>query len=168
MPIERQENLLRMKVNGRAVEVQVDPAWTLLRVLREKLGLTGTKKGCEQGDCGACTILLEGKAVNACLVMALQAEGKEIETIEGLGTPEHLHPLQKSFIQHGAVQCGFCTPGMLMSAVALLRQNSNPSAEEIKRGISGNLCRCTGYAKIVRAIQNVSDFQEEKGHATGD
>jgi len=98
----------------------------------------------------------------------LQAEGKEIETIEGLGTPDRLHPLQKSFIQHGAVQCGFCTPGMLMSAVALLRKNSNPSAEEIKRGISGNLCRCTGYAKIVRAIQNVSDLQEERGHATGD
>ena len=168
MPVERQENLLRMKVNGRAVEVQVDPTWTLLRVLREKLGLTGTKKGCEQGDCGACTILLEGEAVNACLVMALQAEGKEIETIEGLGTPDRLHPLQKSFIQHGAVQCGFCTPGMLLSAVALLRKNSNPSAEEIKRGISGNLCRCTGYAKIVQAIQNVSDFKEERGHATGD
>ena len=168
MPIERQENWLRMKVNGRDVEVQVDPTWTLLRVLREKLGLTGTKKGCELGDCGACTILLDDKAVNACLVMALQAEGKEVETIEGLGTPDRLHPLQKSFIQHSAVQCGFCTPGMLLSAVALLRNNPNPSVEEIKRSISGNLCRCTGYAKIVRAIQDVSDFREEKGHATGD
>jgi carbon-monoxide dehydrogenase small subunit len=168
MPIERQENWLRMKVNGRDVEVQVDPTWTLLRVLREKLGLTGTKKGCELGDCGACTILLDDKAVNACLVMALQAEGKEVETIEGLGTPDRLHPLQKSFIQHSAVQCGFCTPGMLLSAVALLRNNPHPSVEEIKRSISGNLCRCTGYAKIVRAIQDVSDFREEKGHATGD
>ena len=168
MPIERQESWLRMKVNGRAVEVNVDPTWTLLRVLREKLGLTGTKKGCEQGDFGACTVLLEGKAVNACLVLAPQAEGKEIETIEGLGTPDRLHPLQKSFIQHGAVQCGFCTPWMLMSAVALLRKNSNPSADEIRRGISGNLCRCTGYAKIIQAIQNVSDFQEERGRATGD
>jgi carbon-monoxide dehydrogenase small subunit len=160
MPIERQENWLRMKVNGRPVEVQVDPTWTLLRVLREKLGMTGTKKGCEQGDCGACTVLLDGKAVNACLVMALQAEGKEVETVEGLGTPDRLHPLQKSFIQHGAVQCGFCTSGMLLSALALLRKNPNPTVEEIRRGISGNLCRCTGYVKIVKAIQDVSAFRE--------
>jgi carbon-monoxide dehydrogenase small subunit len=149
-----------MKVNGRPVEVQVDPTWTLLRVLREKLGMTGTKKGCEQGDCGACTVLLDGKAVNACLVMALQAEGKAVETVEGLGTPDRLHPLQKSFIQHGAVQCGFCTSGMLLSALALLRKNPNPTVEEIRRGISGNLCRCTGYVKIVKAIQDVSAFQE--------
>jgi carbon-monoxide dehydrogenase small subunit len=160
MPIERQEKWLRMKVNGRPVEVQVDPTWTLLRVLREKLGMTGTKKGCEQGDCGACTVLLDGKAVNACLVMALQAEGKAVETVEGLGTPDRLHPLQKSFIQHGAVQCGFCTSGMLLSALALLRKNPNPTVEEIRRGISGNLCRCTGYVKIVKAIQDVSAFQE--------
>jgi carbon-monoxide dehydrogenase small subunit len=144
MPIERQENLLRVKVNGRAVEVQVDPTWTLLRVLREKLGLTGTKKGCEQGDCGACTILLEGKAVNACLVMALQAEGKEIETIEGLGTPDRLHPLQKSFIQHGAVQCGFCTPGMVVSAKALLDRHPDPSEDQVREVLAGHFCRCTG------------------------
>jgi carbon-monoxide dehydrogenase small subunit len=160
MLIEKQETLLRMKVNGRPVEIKVDPAWTLLRVLREKLGLTGTKKGCEQGDCGACTVLLEGNAVNACLVLALQAEGKEVETIEGLGTPERLHSLQRSFIQHGAVQCGFCTPGMLMSAVALLRKNPKPTVQEVRRAISGNLCRCTGYAKIVKAIQDVSAFKE--------
>jgi len=168
MSLEVSKTLLKMVVNGKAVEVMVNPTWTLLKVLREELRLTGTKKGCEQGDCGACTVLLEGKAVNACLVLALQAEGKEIETIEGLGTPDHLHSLQKSFIQHGAVQCGFCTPGMLMSAVALLRKNPNPSVEEIKRSISGNLCRCTGYAKIIQAIQNVSAFQEEMSHATGD
>ena len=149
-----------MKVNGRPVEVQVDPTWTLLRVLREKLGMTGTKKGCEQGDCGACTVLLEGTAVNACLVLALQAEGKRVETIEGLGTPERLHPLQKSFIRNGAVQCGFCTSGMLLSALALLRKNPNPTVEEIRQEISGNLCRCTGYVKIVKAIQDVSAFQE--------
>ena len=160
MRIERKENWLRMKVNGRPVEVQVDPTWTLLRVLREKLGMTGTKKGCEQGDCGACTVLLDGTAVNACLVLALQAEGKRVETIEGLGTPEHLHPLQKSFIRNGAVQCGFCTSGMLLSALALLRKNPNPTVEEIRRGISGNLCRCTGYVKIVKAIQDVSAFKE--------
>ena len=152
--------LLKMVVNGKAVEVMVNPTRTLLKVLREDLGLTGTKKGCEQGDCGACTVLLQGTAVNACLVLASQAEGKEVETIEGLGTPEHLHPLQKSFIQNGAVQCGFCTPGMLLSALALLRKNPNPTVEQIRRGISGNLCRCTGYTKIVKAIQDVSAFKE--------
>ena len=148
--------ILRMKVNGKPVEIAVKPSWTLLHVLREELGLTGTKKGCERGDCGACTIIMNGTAVNACLVLALQAESKEIETIEGLGTSDHLHPLQKSFIHRGAVQCGFCTPGMLMSAEALLRGNREPSHEEIKVGISGNLCRCTGYVKIIEAIELAS------------
>jgi len=152
--------LLKMVVNGKHVEVMVHPTQTLLKVLREDLRLTGTKKGCEQGDCGACTVLLEGTAVNACLVLALQAEGKQVETIEGLGTPEHLHPLQKSFLQNGAVQCGFCTSGMLLSALALLRKNPNPTEEEIRQGISGNLCRCTGYAKIIKSIQDVSAFKE--------
>ena len=156
MEKETQQVLLRMVVNGKPVAVKVNPTWTLLKVLREQLRLTGTKKGCEQGDCGACTIILDGKAVNACLVLALQAEGKEIETIEGLGTPEKLHPLQKSFIRHGAVQCGFCTPGMLMSGVAVLRKNPHPSEEEIKREISGNLCRCTGYIKIIEAIHDIA------------
>ena len=150
-----EKKLLRMKVNNRPVEVPVDPTWTLLRVLREELRLTGTKKGCGQGDCGVCTVIMNGKAVNACLVLALQAEGKEVETVEGLGTEENLHPLQQSFIKHGAVQCGFCTPGMLMSAEALLRQKPHPAEEEIRRGISGNLCRCTGYVKIIKAIQNM-------------
>ncbi len=145
---------LRMKVNGKAMEVWVKPTWTLLRVLREELRLTGTKKGCEQGDCGACTIIMDGKAVNACLVLALQAESKEIETVEGLGTAENLHPIQKSFIKNGAVQCGFCTPGMLMSAKALLQNNPRPTIEEIKNAISGNLCRCTGYIKIIKAIKD--------------
>jgi carbon-monoxide dehydrogenase small subunit len=144
---------LRMKVNGKDVEVIVDPTWTLLRVLREELRLTGTKKGCEQGDCGACTIIMDGKPVNSCLVLALQAQGKEIMTVEGLGTPEALHPLQESFVKNGAVQCGFCTPGMLMSASALMKEKPKPTLEEIKRGISGNLCRCTGYRKIIKAIQ---------------
>ncbi len=147
---------LSMKVNGKRVEVAIRPTWTLLRVLREELHLTGTKKGCEQGDCGACTVIMDGKTVNACLVLGLQAEWKEIETIEGLGTANALHPLQEMFIQNGAVQCGFCTPGMLMSASALLKRNPTPTIEEIKRGISGNLCRCTGYAKIIKAIQNPS------------
>ena len=149
-----------MKVNGKKIEVEVKPTWTLLRVLREELRLTGTKKGCEQGDCGACTILMNGKAVNACLVLALQAESKEIETIEGLGTEHDLHALQKSFIKHGAVQCGFCTPGTLMSAAALLRRNPKPSPADIKREISGNLCRCTGYTKIIKAILDASAQEE--------
>jgi carbon-monoxide dehydrogenase small subunit len=148
------KQILRMRVNGEPVEVLVDPTWTLLRVIREELRLTGTKKGCGQGDCGACTVIMNGKAVNACLVLALQAEGKAIGTVEGLGNEEKLHPLQASFIKHGAVQCGFCTPGMLMSAVALLRKNPHPNEEETRRGISGNLCRCTGYVKIIKAIQD--------------
>jgi len=148
--------ILRMKINGNAVEVAVKPTWTLLRVLREELGLTGTKKGCEQGDCGACTVIMDGKAVNACLILALQAQSKEIETIEGLGTPDHLHPLQESFIENGAVQCGYCTSGMLMSGKALLKANSKPNVDEIKRAISGNLCRCTGYIKIINAVEKAS------------
>ena len=156
------ENLVPLKVvvNGKPVELKVDPTWTLLHVLREELKLTGTKKGCEKGDCGACTVLLQGKPVNSCLVLALQAHGKEIETIEGLGQADTLHPLQKSFIAHGAVQCGFCTPGMLLSAAALLRKNPNPTEKEVRTAISGNLCRCTGYAKIVKAIQNVAAFKD--------
>jgi carbon-monoxide dehydrogenase small subunit len=156
MSAHTEKTILRIKVNGRRVEVPVMPTWTLLRVLREELHLTGTKKGCEQGDCGACTVLLEGEAVNACLVLALQAESKEVETIEGLGTAEQLHPLQKSFVENGAVQCGFCTSGVLMSAAALLRKNPNPTQEEIKVGVSGNLCRCTGYTKIIKAIESAA------------
>jgi carbon-monoxide dehydrogenase small subunit len=147
---------LQMTVNGKAVSLSVKPSWTLLHVLREELRLTGTKKGCEQGDCGACTVLMDGKTVNACLVLALQAQGRVIETIEGMGTAENLHPLQESFLDNGAVQCGFCTPGTLMSAKALLSDNPSPSLQEILVGISGNLCRCTGYTKIVKAIQSAA------------
>jgi len=154
MALQNEKIMLRMKVNGRPIEVAVKPTWTLLRVLREELRLTGAKKGCEQGDCGACVVIMNGRTVNSCLVLALQAEAKEIETIEGLGTADHLHPLQESFIEHGAVQCGFCTPGMLMSAKVLLEENPRPTQEEIKVGISGNLCRCTGYTKIIEAIES--------------
>jgi carbon-monoxide dehydrogenase small subunit len=150
--VREEKTILKMTVNGKAVEIPVRPTWTLVRVLREELGLTGTKRGCDQGDCGACTVIMDGQAINSCLVLALQAESKEIETIEGLGAPDNLHPLQSSFIENGAVQCGFCTPGMLMSASALIRENPNPDTAEIKRAISGNLCRCTGYTKIIRAI----------------
>jgi len=150
------KTILKMTVNGEPVEVAVDPTWTLLRVIREELGLTGTKEGCGIGDCGACTVLMEGKPVNSCLVLALQAEGKEVRTVEGLGTEENLDPLQESFIKYGAVQCGFCTPGMLISARALLDKNPHPTTEEIKVAISGNLCRCTGYVKIIQAIQQAA------------
>jgi aerobic-type carbon monoxide dehydrogenase small subunit (CoxS/CutS family) len=157
MPKNSKKVLLNLIVNGQPTKVKVNPTWTLLRVLREELRLTGTKKGCEQGDCGLCTVIMDGKTVNACLVLALQAEGKEIETIEGLGTAEHLHPLQESFIEHGAIQCGFCTPGMLLSSAALLRKNPRPNANEIREGLSGNLCRCTGYAKIIKAVKAASE-----------
>ena len=141
------------KVNGDIYEVEVEPRESLLDVLREKLSLTGTKKGCNTGDCGACTVILEGKPVNSCLVLAVEAEGKEVLTIEGVAQGGKLHPLQEAFIQYGAVQCGYCTPGMILSAKALLDENPHPSEEEIKRAISGNLCRCTGYVKIIEAIQ---------------
>ena len=156
MAKDQVKTVLKMTVNGQPVEVAVDPAWTLLRVIREALGLTGTKEGCGIGDCGACTVLLDGKTVNSCLVLALQADGKEVRTVEGLGTEENLDPLQESFIEYGAVQCGFCTPGMLISARALLDKNPHPTTEEIKLAISGNLCRCTGYVKIIQAIQKTA------------
>ncbi len=140
-------------LNGTLIEVGVPPHWTLLRLLREKLGLTGTKEGCGIGECGACTVLIDGMPVNACLVLSPKVEGREVETVEGLGSRESLHPLQKSFIDHGAIQCGFCTPGVLMSSKALLEGNANPTREEIKEAISGNLCRCTGYHQIIEAIE---------------
>lgn len=144
---------IRFNVNAQEYILKVEPMKTLLQILREDLNLTGTKEGCGKGECGACTVLLNGKAVNSCLVPASQINGADIITIEGIGTPEHLHPLQKSFITEGAVQCGFCTPGMIMSAYALLQQKKGISDEQIKEAIAGNLCRCTGYQKIVQAIK---------------
>jgi len=140
-------------LNGKPIHVEVPPHWTLLRLLREKLGLTGTKEGCGIGECGACTVLLDGMPVNACLVLAPKAEGREVQTVEGLGSGKSLHPLQKSFIDHGAVQCGFCTPGILMSSKALLEKIPHPNREEVKEAISGHLCRCTGYHQIIEAIE---------------
>jgi len=148
---------IKFTLNGKSIETEVPPHWTLLRVLREKFGLTGTKEGCGIGECGACTVLLDGMPVNACLVLVLKVEGKKVETIEGLGSRESLHPLQKSFIDHGAVQCGFCIPGILMSSKALLESNPHPSREEVKEGISGHLCRCTGYHQIIEAIEKASE-----------
>jgi carbon-monoxide dehydrogenase small subunit len=143
---------VKFRVNGQDIELNVDPMATLLDVLREQLGLTGTKRGCDAGDCGACTVIMDGKAILSCLTPVLQATGREIVTVEGLVQEGISHPLQESFIECGAVQCGFCTPGMLLSAKALLEQNPRPTREEVKVAISGNLCRCTGYKKIVDAI----------------
>jgi carbon-monoxide dehydrogenase small subunit len=151
------EVTLKFILNGKPIEVRVPPHWTLLRLLREKLGLTGTKEGCGIGECGSCTVLLDGMPVNACLTLAPKVEGRKIETIEGLGSRESLHPLQKSFVDHGAIQCGFCTPGILMSSKALLVENSNPTREEIKEAISGHLCRCTGYHQIIEAIEALKE-----------
>jgi carbon-monoxide dehydrogenase small subunit len=143
---------ISLRVNGEDYQVTVEPKDTLLDVLRDKIGLTGTKCGCNTGDCGACTVLLNGRPIVSCLVLAVDARDKEIVTVEGLASSGRLHPLQEAFVRYGAVQCGFCTPGMLMASYALLRENPNPTEEEVREAISGNLCRCTGYTKIVDAI----------------
>lgn len=147
---------IAVSVNGARYALEVKINDTLLDVLRDDLGLTGTKEGCAAGDCGACTVLLGGKAVNACLVLAVEADGADVMTVEGLAQGEELDPVQHGFVQEGAVQCGFCTPGMLMSAKGLLRENPRPTETEVRRAIAGNLCRCTGYVRIVRAIMSAS------------
>lgn len=144
---------ITLNVNGQKYRVPIEGGQTLLDLLREGLGLMGTKKGCDQGDCGACTVLVDGKPVNACLVLAVEVSGKNITTIEGLTRDGKLHSLQQAFVDHNAIQCGFCTPGMIITAVALLDENTNPTDEEIRSFLQGNLCRCTGYYKIVQAIQ---------------
>lgn len=144
---------IEFRVNGRRVNLEVDSSERLLDVLRWRLGLTGTKDGCGKGDCGACTVIMDGQTFNACLVLAVQADGRDVITIEGLGQADKLHPLQEAFIEYGAIQCGFCTPGMLLAAKALLDRNPHPSREEIQWALSGNLCRCTGYLQIVEAVE---------------
>lgn len=147
---------INLTINGDVYPVAVKSHETLSKVLREKLGLTGTKIGCENGECGACTVLLNGAPVNSCLVLAVEADGSQIETVEGLSKDGDLHPLQSAFIKHNAIQCGFCTPGMLMSSKALLDRNPHPTADEIRHALVGNLCRCTGYVRIVEAVQDVA------------
>jgi len=157
---------ISLKVNGRSYLLEVDAKDLLLDVIREHLGLTGTKRGCENGECGACTILIDGKAENSCLVLAVTADGKDILTIEGLSDGLTLHPLQQAFVDNAAVQCGFCAPGMLLSAKALLDDNPNPSEHEIREAIAGNLCRCSGYVKIVKAVRQAAAVLASTGVAS--
>jgi len=151
------KKLICLTINGKEYELAVASNMTLADLLREELLLTGTKKGCEMGECGTCTVIMNGRAVNSCLVLAVQAAGKEITTVEGLETEDGLHPLQEKFIENGAIQCGFCTSGMLLSAKTLLDKNPHPTEKEIRTAISGNLCRCTGYQKIVESIKDVNE-----------
>ena len=148
--------IINLMVNGEKFQVIVEPAESLLDVLRVKLNKTGTKKGCNEGDCGACTVIMNGRPVNACLVLAVEADNASILTIEGLAENAQLHPLQEAFIKYGGLQCGFCTPGMIMIAKALLDRNPNPTEEEIRKAIAGNVCRCTGYVKIVQSIHEAA------------
>ena len=153
---DRSKKTISVTVNGAEHTLTIPPDRVLLDMLRENLGLTGTKRGCGNGECGACSVIMDGVLVNSCLVPAMKANGSEILTVEGLGDEGGLHPIQEAFLEKGAVQCGFCTPGMLLAAKSLLDQNPHPSIEEIKTAISGNLCRCTGYTKIIEAIESVN------------
>jgi len=153
---------LRLKVNGRDYKVEAEPTTTLLEVLRNKLLITGPKVGCNIGDCGACSVLLDGHLVKSCITNALATDGSEVVTVEGLAEPGELHPLQKAFHEYYGAQCGFCTPGMLVAAKALLEENPAPTREEIKEGLSGNLCRCTGYVKIIDAVRAAAQEMREK------
>jgi carbon-monoxide dehydrogenase small subunit len=153
---------LTLTVNNTTYTIPVESHLTLVEVLRDKLGLTGTKKSCNEGECGACTVLMDGKPVASCLMLALDAQNRSITTIEGLAEREKLHPLQEAFVKHGGIQCGFCTPGMIMSAKALLDENPNPTPVEVRTAISGNLCRCTGYQQIVDSVLEAAKMMGEK------
>ncbi|MBP7331937.1 MAG: (2Fe-2S)-binding protein [Firmicutes bacterium] len=154
--------ILKFTLNGEPIEITVSPDDMLVDVLRDKLELTGTKKGCGKGECGACTVIINGEAVNSCLVPAMKTMGANVETIEGIGSPEKFHPVQEAFMDLGAIQCGFCTPGMIMSAKALLDKTTSPTSKEIKRSLSGNICRCTGYVKIEEAVRAAAEKMREK------
>lgn len=154
--------MIIFQLNDEPVEIYVDPVESLLTVLRDRLGLYGTKVGCSKGECGACTVLLDERVVNSCLVPAVKVQGRKVETIENLSRGDRLHPIQEEFVDKGAVQCGFCTPGMVMSAHALLKENTDPSSEEVKMAISGNLCRCTGYKQIEEAIMLAAEQLKDR------
>jgi len=158
---------IELNINGDTYDLLVAPNLTLLEVLREKLGLMGTKRGCDLGACGACTVLIDGEAYLSCLMLAVDAVGKEIMTIEGLAAGGDLHPLQRAFVDQGALQCGFCTPGMILTAEAILSEDENPSEDLIKKKLAGNLCRCTGYKKIVEAVMSVSEADKNAGRLEG-
>lgn len=154
---------ITLNVNNEDYVVKVNDKELLLDVLRDKLMLMGTKKGCETGECGSCTVLIDGKPVNSCMTFAVRAEGKKIETIEGLGKGDNLHPIQKSFVKNAAVQCGYCAPGMVLSSKALLEENPNPTEKEIRTGIAGNICRCSGYVNIVKAVKEAAAEMRDGG-----
>jgi carbon-monoxide dehydrogenase small subunit len=156
------KQLMKFNVNGVNYEEEIDHRRTLLELLRENLGLLGTHKGCDEGQCGACTVLVDGKAVNSCLVLAASVQGKQITTIEGLAEGENLHPIQEAFVETGAIQCGFCSPGMIMVTKAFLDKHPTPTEEDAKRAISGNLCRCTGYFQIIEAVMKASEKMREE------
>ncbi|NQU05746.1 MAG: (2Fe-2S)-binding protein [Calditrichaeota bacterium] len=155
------KRIINLKVNGIDYEIAVEPRRLLVEVLRYDLGLTGTRIGCSIGDCGACTVLIDGMPSFSCLVLAVEAEGHDIQTIEGVADGNKLHPVQEAFVEVGAIQCGFCTPGMVMSTLALLNNNPYPTEDEIRRALSGNLCRCTGYQKIIEAVQDAARRMKE-------
>jgi len=152
---------ITLNVNGSEYTLQVKPSATLLDIIREDLGLIGTKEGCGEGECGACTVLMDGLAVNACLILAAEANGRQIMTIEGLAQGGELHPIQQAFVDIGGMQCGFCTPGMILSAKVLLDRNQNPTDEEIRKGLEGNFCRCTGYTKIIQSVKTAAEMLKE-------
>ncbi|MBW1954295.1 MAG: (2Fe-2S)-binding protein [Deltaproteobacteria bacterium] len=157
------ERIVSFVLNGSEMQLRIQDHWTLLHLLREELGLLGTKEGCGSGECGACTVLVDGMAVNSCLYLAAEIEGKTVLTIEGLALPDGtLHPIQEAFVEQGGIQCGFCSPGMILSAKALLDENPAAGEEEIKEAIAGNICRCTGYVQIIESIQSVSSRAQEK------
>ena len=157
------KNNIQLTINGETSEVLVEPYASLLDTLRDELQLTGTKKGCDEGDCGACTVILDGKTVTSCLVLAMDAHGRDLLTVEGLARGQELHLVQRAFMENGGVQCGFCTPGLIMSAVGLLRENPDPTEAEVRYSIGGNLCRCTGYMRVVKSILAAAETMRRQG-----
>jgi aerobic carbon-monoxide dehydrogenase small subunit len=157
------KQVLQLTINGEPYELLAEPYWSPLDLLRDQLHLTGTKRGCDEGDCGACTVLIQGKAATSCMVLALDARDKDVITVESLAKGGKLHPVQEAFVNYGGVQCGYCTPGLIMSAVGLLLENPKPTEEDVRFGIGGNLCRCTGYAKVVQAILKAAEAMPAAG-----